>query len=156
MNQLRRLILKGGGAGGVLACALAAGLLRPTRAHAAEWNRTAFESKTLADALKNIGAAGAAESADIHIRAPEVAENGAVIPIEVSCRMADAESIALLAEKNPFPLMAQAQLAGGSEGYLNTRFKMGQTSLVKVVVKAGGKHYVASREIKVTIGGCGG
>ena len=156
MNQLRRLILKGGGAGGVLACALAAGLLRPSRAHAAEWNKAAFESKSLADALKHIGAAGAAESADIHIKAPEVAENGAVIPIEVTCRLPGAESIALLAEKNPFPLMAQAELAGGTEGYLNTRFKMGQTSAVKVVVRAGGKHYIASRESKVTIGGCGG
>ena len=156
MNHLRRLILKGGGAGGVLACALAAGVLRPVPAHAAEWNRAAFESKSLADALKHIGAAGAAESADIFIKAPEVAENGAVIPIEVTCRMAGAESIALLAEKNPFPLMAQAELVNGAEGYLNTRFKMGQTSAVKVVVKAGGKHYIASREIKVTIGGCGG
>ncbi len=156
MNQLRRLILKGGGAGGVLACALAAGLLRPVPARAAEWNKTAFESKTLADALNNIGAAGAAESADIFVKAPEIAENGAVIPIEVTCRMPGAESIALLAEKNPFPLMAQAEMANGTEGYLNTRFKMGQTSVVKVVVKAGGKHYIASREIKVTIGGCGG
>ncbi len=156
VNQLRRLILKGGGAGGVLACALAAGLLRPTRAHAAEWNKAAFESKTLADALKHIGTDGAAESADILIKAPEVAENGAVIPIEVTCRIAGAQSIALLAEKNPFPLMAHAELANGTEGYLNTRFKMGQTSVVKVVVRAGGKHYIASREIKVTIGGCGG
>ena len=156
MNQLRRLILRSGGAGGVLACALAAGLLRPSRAHAAEWNKSAFESKSLADALKNIGAAGAAESADIHIKAPEVAENGAVIPIEITCRMPGAESIVLLAEKNPFPLIAQAELAGGTEGYLNTRFKMGQTSAVKVVVRAGGKHYIASREGKGTIGGCGG
>lgn len=156
VNHLRRLILKGGGAGGVLACALAAGLLRPTRAFAADWNKTAFESKSLADALKNIGAAGAAESADILVKAPDVAENGAVIPIEVTCRMEGAESIALLAEKNPFPLMAYADLVGGTEGYLNTRFKMGQTSVVKVVVKAGGKQYIASREIKVTIGGCGG
>ena len=77
-------------------------------------------------------------------------------PDQVTCRMAGAESIALLAEKNPFPLMAHAELASGTEGYLNTRFKMGQTSVVKVVVKAGGKHYIASREIKVTIGGCGG
>jgi len=156
VNHLRRLILKGGGAGGVLACALAAGMLRPTLAHAADWNKAAFESKSLADALKLIGADGAAENADILIKAPEIAENGAVIPIEVSCRIAGAESIALLAEKNPFPLMAHAVLANGTEGYLNTRFKMGQTSVVKVVVKAGGKHYIASREIKVTIGGCGG
>ena len=97
MNQLRRLILKGGGAGGVLACALAAGLLRPSLAQAADWNRAGFESKNLADALKNIGADGAAESAEILIKAPEIAENGAVIPIEVTSLIAGAESIALLA-----------------------------------------------------------
>ncbi|MFO1295604.1 MAG: thiosulfate oxidation carrier protein SoxY, partial [Rubrivivax sp.] len=97
-----------------------------------------------------------AESADILITAPEVAENGAVIPIEVVCRIPGAESIALLAEKNPFPLLAHAELANGTEGYLSTRIKLGESSVVKVVVKAGGKHHIASREIKVTIGGCGG
>ncbi len=156
MDQIRRLILKGGGASGVLAVALAAGLLRPTRAIAADWNKAGFESKAMADALKNIGAAGAAESAEILIKAPDIAENGAVVPIEVTSRIAGAESIALLAEKNPFPLMAYIDLTNGAEAYINTRFKMGQTSVIKVVVKAGGKSYIASREIKVTIGGCGG
>jgi sulfur-oxidizing protein SoxY len=156
VDQIRRLILKGGGASGVLAVALAAGLLRPTRAIAADWNKAGFESKAMADALKNIGAAGAAESAEILIKAPDIAENGAVVPIEVTSRIAGAESIALLAEKNPFPLMAYIDLTNGAEAYINTRFKMGQTSVIKVVVKAGGKSYIASREIKVTIGGCGG
>lgn len=156
VDQLRRLILKGGGASGVLAVALAAGLLRPIRVFAADWNKAAFESKAMADALKNIGAAGATESAEILIKAPDIAENGAVVPIEVTSRIAGAESIALLAEKNPFPLMAYIDLTNGTEGYINTRFKMGQTSVIKVVVKAGGKSYIASREIKVTIGGCGG
>jgi len=156
VDQLRRLVLKGSGAGGVLAVALAAGLLRPTRVFAADWNKAAFESKAMADALKNIGAAGAAESAEILIKAPDIAENGAVVPIEVTSRIAGAESLALLAEKNPFPLMAYIDLTNGAEAYINTRFKMGQTSVIKVVVKAGGKSYIASREIKVTIGGCGG
>ncbi len=156
MDQIRRLILKGGSASGVLAVALAAGLLRPTRVFAADWNKAAFEAKAMADALKNIGAAGAAESAEILIKAPDIAENGAVVPIEVTSRIAGAESLALLAEKNPFPLMAYIDLTNGAEAYINTRFKMGQTSVIKVVVKAGGKSYIASREIKVTIGGCGG
>lgn len=156
MDQLRRLMLKGGGASGVLAVALAAGLLRPTRVFAGDWNKVAFESKAMADALKSIGAAGAAESAEILIKAPDIAENGAVVPIEVTSRIAGAESLALLAEKNPFPLMAYIDLTNGGEAYINTRFKMGQTSVIKVVVKAGGKSYIASREIKVTIGGCGG
>lgn len=156
MNQLRRLILRGGASAGALACALAAGVLRPSAAFAADWNKSAFEAKAIADALKNIGAAGAAESAEILIKAPDIAENGAVIPIEVTSRIAGSESISLLVEKNPFPLLAHVDLINGAEGYLNTRFKMGQTSVVKVVVKAGGKHYIASREVKVTIGGCGG
>ncbi|MDP2852112.1 MAG: thiosulfate oxidation carrier protein SoxY [Gallionella sp.] len=156
MDQLRRLILKGGGASGALAVALAAGLLRPSRAFAVDWNKAAFEAKAVADALKSIGAAGAAESAEILIKAPDIAENGAVVPIEVTSRIAGAESIALLAEKNPFPLMAYIDLTNGAEAYINTRIKMGQTSVIKVVVKAGSKSYIASREIKVTIGGCGG
>lgn len=156
MDQLRRLILRSGGAGGALAVALAAGLLRPSQVFAADWNKAAFESKAMADVLKNIGAAAAAESAEILIKAPDIAENGAVVPIEVTSRIAGAESLALLAEKNPFPLMAYIDLTNGAEGYINTRFKMGQTSVIKVVVKAGGKSYIASREIKVTIGGCGG
>jgi len=149
-------MLKGGGASGVLAVALAAGLLRPTRVFAADWNKAAFESKAMTDALKSIGAAGASESTEILIKAPDIAENGAVVPIEVTSRIAGAESLALLAEKNPFPLMAYIDLTNGAEAYVNTRFKMGQTSVIKVVVKAGGKSYIASREIKVTIGGCGG
>lgn len=156
MDQLRRLILRSGASGGVLACALAAGLLRPSLAFAADWNKSAFEAKAVADALNSIGASGATESAEILIKVPDIAENGAVVPISVTSRIADAESIALLVEKNPFPLLAYVDLANGAEGYLNTRFKMGQTSTIKVVVKAGGKHYIASREVKVTIGGCGG
>lgn len=156
MDHLRRLILKGGGAGGVLAAALAAGLLRPTHVYAGEWNKAAFEAKALADALKTIAATTTIESGDIVIKAPDIAENGAVIPIEVTSRIPGAESIALLAEKNPFPLVAWIDLTNGAEAYINTRFKMGQTSVVKVVVKAGDKRYIASREIKVTIGGCGG
>lgn len=156
MNELRRLILRSSAAGGVLACGLGAGVLRAASAQTGEWNRAAFESKSLADALRNLGAAGATESAEILIKAPQIAENGAVIPIEVTCRIAGTESIALLAEKNPFPLIALAEFAEGTEGYLNTRFKMGESSMVRAVAKAGGKYYFAGREIKVTIGGCGG
>ncbi|MCF8152208.1 MAG: thiosulfate oxidation carrier protein SoxY [Sulfuritalea sp.] len=156
MDQLRRLILKGSGAGGALTVLLATGLLRPSRVFAADWNKAAFEAKAMTDALASIGASGATESAEILIKAPDIAENGAVVPFEVTARIAGAESIALLAEKNPFPLMAYIDLTNGAEAYINTRFKMGQTSVIKVVVKAGGKSYIASREIKVTIGGCGG
>lgn len=156
MNELRRLLLKGGGAGGALALALAAGLLRPSQALASERNASAFEAKTLADALGRIGASDAAANADIIIKAPDMAENGMVIPVEVSTSIAGAASIALLAEKNTFPLISYVDISGGTEGYVNTRIKLAQTTAIKAVVKAGGKNYVASREIKVAIGGCGG
>lgn len=156
MNHLRRLILKSGGAGSVLACALAAGVLRPTLAYAADWNKAAFETRELPDAMKIVGADNAANSADILIKAPEIAENGSVVPIEITSRIPDTQSIQLIVDKNTFPLVAQAEFPNGTEGYLNTRIKMVQTSNVRAVVKAGGKNYVASREIKVTIGGCGG
>lgn len=156
MNHLRRTILKGTGAAGTLAVAAAAGLLKPNLLLAAEWNKTAFESKNLADALKAIGVASAADSADIVIKAPDIAENGAVVPIEVTSKIAGTQAIAVLAEKNPAPLTGSFSLSNGAEGYVSFRIKMGQTSNVKVVVSAAGKHYTATKEIKVTIGGCGG
>jgi sulfur-oxidizing protein SoxY len=148
------MILKGGSAGGLLAVAAAAGLTLPARA--AEASRAAFDARSLAGALGRLGAERPVESADIVINAPDIAENGAVIPIEVTCRIAGARSIALLAANNPFPLIAQADLSDGAQAYLSTRIKMGQSSVVKAVVWADGKQYVAGREIRVTIGGCGG
>lgn len=156
MNPLRRTFLKGSGAAGALAAAVAAGLLRPLQALAAEWNKAAFESKTLADALKGIGASAAAESKDILIKAPEIAENGAVVPIEITSKIPDTKSIVILAEKNNNPLTAEFEFSNGAEPFVSTRIKMAQTSNVKVIVKAGGKVYSASKEVKVTIGGCGG
>lgn len=154
MDRKRRLMLGGAGAGGLLAWAAAAGVTLTARAAGAP--RSAFEARSLADALRSLGADPLVDSADIVINAPDIAENGAVIPIEVTCRIAGAQSIALLAANNPFPLIALADLEGGTPAYLSTRIKMGQSSVVKAVVRAGGKHYVAGREIRVTIGGCGG
>ena len=156
MDQLRRSILKECGAGGALAIAAAAGVLPAAPAVAAPRNTSGFAAKSLADAMAGIGATNAIESADIVINAPDIAENGVLIPIEVISRVPNAESIALLVEKNPFPLLAHFTLSNGAEGYVNTRFKAGQSSVVKAVVKAGGKTYVASRVVNVTFGGCGG
>jgi sulfur-oxidizing protein SoxY len=156
LNTLRRTLLKGGCAAGVVAFAASAGLLVPGRALAAQWNKAAFEAKGVADALKGMGAEGLADSKDILIKAPDIAENGSVIPVEVTSQIAGTQSISILAEKNPLPLLAVFEFAEGAQGYVSTRIKMGQTSSVRVVVKAGGKHYSAAREIKVTIGGCGG
>lgn len=123
---------------------------------AAEWNKAAFEAKAVQDALKGLGATAAADSRDVVIKAPDIAENGAQVPIEVTSRLPNTQSIAIIADKNPFPLVASFEFANGAEPFASTRVKMGQTTNVRAVVKADGKYYVAVREVKVTIGGCGG
>jgi sulfur-oxidizing protein SoxY len=152
MNTLRRIFLR---AAGGLALALAAGLLVPLRVLAGAWNQSGFDAKTLADALKSIGATNAVNSPDILVKAPEIAENGAIVPIEVVSRIPDTRFIAILAEKNPFPLIGTFDLRDGAEGFVSTRVKLGQTSLVRVIVKTNDTVYSATREVKVTIGGCG-
>ncbi|WP_018077744.1 MULTISPECIES: thiosulfate oxidation carrier protein SoxY [Thiobacillus] len=155
MNALRRNVLKGAAGAGTVAIAVAAGLLKPTQAMAA-WNKSAFEAKNVGDAMKGLGVAGPADSKEITIKAPDIAENGAVVPVEVTSSIAGTTSIAILAEKNATPLVGTYNMAGGTQGYISTRIKMGQTSLVRAVVNAGGKSYTAAKEVKVTIGGCGG
>jgi sulfur-oxidizing protein SoxY len=156
MNPLRRAFLKKAGVIGAVAVAATTGLLRPVAAFAAAWNKAAFTSKDIADALKNSGYDGAADSNDIHIQAPEIAENGAVVPISATSNIPGTTSMAIFVEKNPNPLVADFEFMNGAEPYLATRVKMAKTSIVRVSVKAGGKTYTNSREVKVTIGGCGG
>jgi sulfur-oxidizing protein SoxY len=155
MNPLRRTFLKLAGGVGTLAAAAAAGLLTSGQALAATRNKGAFESKAVADALKNLGATGLIESKDILITAPDIAENGAVVPVAVTSKIPNTQSISIIAEKNPFPLTSTFEVANGGEGYVSTRLKMGQTSNVRAVVKADGKFYTAVKEVKITIGGCG-
>jgi len=155
MNALRRNVLKSAAGASAVAVAVAAGLLKPTQAMAA-WNKSAFEAKNVGDALKGIGATSPTDSKDITIKAPDIAENGAVVPVEVATSIAGVTSIALLAEKNAQPLVGTFGLSGGAEGFISTRIKMGQTSLIRAVVNAGGKTYTSAKEVKVTIGGCGG
>ncbi|MFA5083546.1 MAG: thiosulfate oxidation carrier protein SoxY [Hydrogenophilaceae bacterium] len=156
MNNDRRKILKGAGAAGMVTVAVAAGLLKPGAVWAAGWNKAAFDAKDMAGALAGVGGAGAAENGQITVKAPDIAENGAVVPVEVISAIPGTEHIIILAEKNGFPLIADFGLSNGAEGYVSTRIKMGATSNVRAVVKAGGKIYTASKEVKVTIGGCGG
>ncbi len=151
-HPLRRTFITFTGALGTLA---AAGLLKTTQAAAAVWNKSGFESKAVADALKTLGATGAAESRDIVITAPDIAENGAVVPIEVVSRIPNTQSISIIAEKNPFPLAATADFANGAEPYAYVRIKMGQTSQVRAIIKADGKFFTATKEVKITVGGCG-
>ena len=145
MNEIRRSLL----------AALSLLVLKPLGALAA-WNEQAFGAKTAADALKNIGASAAAPSKDIVIEAPQIAENGAVVPIEISSNIPGTSSIAVLIEKNPFPLAGKFEFKEGAVPFVKLNVKMGETSDVRVVAQAAGRHYVATREIKVTIGGCGG
>ncbi len=157
MKSTRRSFLKTAGTASSVAIAVAAGLIKPTEVLAAEWNKDAFAAKGVPDALKAVGATGgAADSNDILIKAPDIAENGAVVPIEVTSKVAGTSAIMLMVEKNPQPLTASFDLANGAEGFVSTRIKMGQTSNVRAVVKAGSKFYTAVKEVKVTIGGCGG
>jgi sulfur-oxidizing protein SoxY len=155
MNELRRTFLKVSGGAGALALATAAGVLKPVAVSAAEWNQDGFAAKAVSDALKSLGATNLIESKDIVITAPEIAENGAVVPVAVASKIPNTESISILSEKNPFPLAASFNIANGGEGYVSTRLKMGETSNVRAVVKADGKFYTATKEVKVTIGGCG-
>ena len=130
-------------------------LARPLGALAA-WNEQAFGAKTAADALKGIGASGAAPSKDIVIDAPQIAENGAVVPIEISSNVPGTSAIAVVIEKNPFPLAGRFEFKEGALPFVKLNVKMSETSDVRVVAFAGGKQFSAAREIKVTIGGCGG
>ena len=145
MNSLRRSLL----------AALGVLVLKPLAALAA-WNEQAFGAKTAADALKTLGAGAAAPSKDIVIDAPQIAENGAVVPIEISSSVPGTTAIAVLIEKNPFPLTGRFEFKEGALPFVKLNVKIGETSDVRVVAAAGGRHYSASREIKVTIGGCGG
>jgi sulfur-oxidizing protein SoxY len=135
--------------------ALAALLAKPLAA-LATWSESAFGAKTPQDALKGIGAANPTPSKEIVIDAPQIAENGAVVPIEISSNVPGTSAIAVVIEKNPFPLAGRFEFKEGALPFVKLNVKMGETSDVRVVAFAGGKQFSATREIKVTIGGCGG
>jgi sulfur-oxidizing protein SoxY len=152
----RRVFLKGSLAAGAVGAALGVGLLTPQVVLAA-WPKAAFEAKDMGAALSGLyGADAAEESADIKIKAPDIAENGAVVPITIETGMAGVSNIALIAASNNTPLVADFALTEASVPFVSTRIKMGKTGDVVAVVKAGGKMYKASKSVKVTIGGCGG
>jgi sulfur-oxidizing protein SoxY len=155
MDAIRRTLLKGIGSSGALAAALAAGLLKPTQALAADWNKSAFEARDLAGALKGIGAATTVEGKDLALTVPEIAENGAVVTVSVVSKIPGTTAISILVEKNPMPLSAHFEFSNGALPEARLNVKMGQTSMIKAVAKANGKFYVAQKEVKVTMGGCG-
>ena len=157
MNELRRKLLKGGSTAALLAPWIGTGLLLPSRVIAAEWNKTAFTARSIGEALKAWGAANAGESRDIVVSAPEIAENGAKVEVDITSQVPATRSIAVFADRNPMPLCAAIEFSGGALPYCRVQIKLAETTRVRAVVKtADGKTYVAFREIKVTLGGCGG
>ncbi len=156
MNQTRRIFLKGSLAGSGVAVALSAGLLSPARVLAA-WPEGAFKAENVPAAMQGILGTEMSEPSDqIEIKAPDIAENGAVVPVTVNTGIEGAESIAIVAEGNGTPLAASFVLGATTAPTVSTRIKMGKTSNVIALVKAGDKVYSARKEVKVTIGGCGG
>lgn len=150
----RRHFLQTGASTTVLGLAAAAGLL-PTAAQAA-WNKAAFDSKGINDVVKAMGGATPAESKDVQLIAPEIAENGNVVRVGAVSTVAGTSMIALLVEKNPNTLAASFDIIEGTDANVATNIKMGQSSNVYALVKAGDKYYYAVKEVKVTLGGCGG
>jgi sulfur-oxidizing protein SoxY len=149
--------MKAGGGATMLALLAAAGWLKPGAATAQAWNKNAFDAKTMDETMKAFGSGAPAQSKDIaFVSTPDIAENGAVVPISVTSTIPKTESIAILVEKNPNILVASFEIPPGTDPAISTRVKMGQSSNVYALVKADGKYYVASKEIKVTLGGCGG
>ena len=158
MDTTRRQALKGGGGITLFALLAAAGWLKAGDAAAADaWNKSAFETHSMDETMKALGGGAPVPSKDIQfVSTPDIAENGAVVPIGVTSTLPKTESIAILVEKNPNMLAAVFDIPAGTDPALSTRIKMGQTSNVYALVKADNKYYVASKEIKVTLGGCGG
>jgi len=158
-GQTRRLIVQGAIAGGLagLGLAGAAPLSRArAAADAAKWPKDAFTQKTEADAIKALYGKMPEASDKVNLDAPEIAENGAVVPIAVSTTLPDVTSIAILVSENPFPLAANYPIAPGTSPMVANRLKMAKTSKVLALVASGDKVFSASKEVKVTVGGCGG
>lgn len=129
--------------------------LAPINLLAAQWNAKAFDETRFADSLKSVGALDLIESGQIQLKTPEIAENGAIVPIQVISEIPNTEKVFVFAEKNPQPLVAIFTFVKNVEPFFATRIKMGESAKVHVVVRADGRHYTTSRDVKVTIGGCG-
>lgn len=155
INLGRRKVLSAGGIG-LLALFGGASLLRPGEV-LAEWNQPAFTSKAVDEALSSLGATNPEESSVfIRLTVPEIAENGAVVPVGITSTLPNVEQISIMVDKNPNVLAAVFNIPQGTAAEVTTRVKMGKTAHVVALVKADGKFYRTSKEVKVTAGGCGG
>jgi len=156
-DSARRMILKGAIAGGLAGLGLGAFPFPAfANADAKDWPQDAFKQKSEADALKTLYGKTAEASDKISLDAPEIAENGAVVPIAISSTLPNVTGIAVLVLENPYTLAAAYKIPAGTAAAVSNRLKMAKTSKVVAVVESGGKLYSASKEVKVTVGGCGG
>ena len=151
MNNSRRTSLKTTGA---FATLVSLGIVTQSQAQAAV-EQASFQVKTLDDALKAIGGTPAT-SDQVSVVSPDIAENGAVVPVGATSKLPNTTEMYLIVEKNPTPLSCAFFIPAGTEADVQTRLKMGQSTNVIAVVKADGKLFSASKETKVTLGGCGG
>lgn len=156
MDKSRRDALKAGGSIGLLSVLVGLGLVNPGVALGSEWSKGVFGTKNIADALKELGVAQPEMSDAIVITAPDIAENGAMVPIEAVSNIPNTQSIAYLVENNPTTVAAVFDILPGTMPEVRTRVKMAKTSNVMILVKADGKVYANQKEVKVTRGGCGG
>ena len=156
MNPSRRTGLRAACSFGLYSALAGIGLFEGRPVSAQTFNATLFQARNLTELLRMLGATSAADSKEILITTPDIAENGAVVPVAIRSQLPRTEQISLLVEKNPDPLVASYQLLEGVEPDLNMRVKMSQTSDVIALVKADGRFHLARKEVKVTIGGCGG
>ncbi len=138
-----------------MALTMIAGLITSKIVHAAAWNKDAFAAKGIVAVLTALGGTPPAASKEIELVAPDNADNGAAVPITINSKLPGTQSIALLVEKNPNTLSALFEIPEGTDASITTRVKMAETSRVSALVKANGKYYVAEKEIRVTLGGCG-
>ncbi|MEH2538316.1 MULTISPECIES: thiosulfate oxidation carrier protein SoxY [unclassified Bradyrhizobium] len=156
-SATRRLILQGAGAVALIGLGNLPFGLTPALATANDkYPEEAFKQKSDADVIKTLYGKTAEPSDKVKMDAPEIAENGAVVPISVSTTLADVTSVAFLVSENPNVLIAKYNIPAGTLPSVANRIKMAKTSNVTVLVEAGGKLYSASKEVKVTVGGCGG
>jgi sulfur-oxidizing protein SoxY len=150
----RRTLLKGALAGGAVVAFGGAGLFAP-RTVSAEWPTTAFQAASVNDVLAALGGGEVSAGGEIELKAPDIAENGAVVPVDVSSTLAGVTSIAILVEGNDRPLTSVWHFSGQAEPFVSVRLKMAKSSKLVALVQADGKSYKAEKEVKVTVGGCG-
>jgi sulfur-oxidizing protein SoxY len=134
---------------------MSAALLVPLQAFAAIWNKRAFEAIKLNDVEQGLEINGEITSQDILVSAPDMAENGAIVQVEIRSNIPNTESLMILVEKNPTPLIAHYKFSNGAEPFIVTRIKMAETSDIKVIAKVGSQYFTNAKNVVVLENGCG-